>query len=707
MTRELREVTTVFETATVWTYDYAFQGSTRHMVKTITVVPTSVVYWEYQYVYVTEEVTNDVVTTQSTITTVTSTPTQVVHVVTAPGTVTVDVDVTITVEEGSVPTTITYEVLVPVTVTQTVEVTTSVQRTAPIKAVTTTPTATTTPLPAQLTVFAYEYVYITETIYIGGITKVVPIPHTFNMVMPTVVTVTNTVTQTASNGAVVTMTVTTTETQSASASIDGASHSGSTTTVVGGSPSIKVVQTSTAVPNSITVIEIKTISIGDRPVTQACDVTKIARPTNDMFKGTIRIHVVIVIEIFEFFFFEDGNKLTTTTTTTSTVTVTATDSSTTSGSRDTNQQNTFPTGGANSTTNGTSTTGNDGHHDNGSHNSNGTTSVTTTTGGKNGGKGNNGGGSTSVGFGLSYEIDFTVIAIIENVFFGFTPCGDKICGQPTTDLSPPPTTGTNTSVSIPGNDTPFTFVVTQTGLLVTTSLQIVFFEDLSNPCPVSFGPQDSTEIITIIEDLSIVWVVNNDGSLSCYRNGIQLVFFTCTEVAGTTQLFAGDSSSFFDLTVCTEIVLNVNNTSSGGHTPGGHPTDPGSGNNSTSPRPPRTGPTFLPNSTHTHPNGTSPSHTRGPRPTFTMPNNGTSDPGHHNHNGTRPSNNGTTPSNPGSAPPTGGSNPSNNSGPQGDSPSGPPDGINDPTQSSNSTGNGTVASKNRRMRRKFVMERIR
>src|SRR5271170_1021750 len=265
MTRELREVTTVFDTTTVWTHDYAFQGSTRHMVKTITVVPTSVVYWEYQYVYVTEEVSNDIVTTQSTQTTVTSSPTQVIHVVTAPGTVTVDVDVTITVEADSVPTTITYEVLVPVTVTKTVEVTSSVQRTNPVKAVTTTPTTTTTPLSAQLTVFAYEYIYITEVVFVGGITKVVPLPQTFNMVLPTVVTVTQTVTSTASNGAVVTMTVTSTSTQTQTASIDDASHAGSSTTVVGGTPSVEIKQTSTALPNTIAVIEIKTISIGDRP----------------------------------------------------------------------------------------------------------------------------------------------------------------------------------------------------------------------------------------------------------------------------------------------------------------------------------------------------------------------------------------------------------------------------------------------------------
>jgi len=701
MTRELREVTTVFDTTTIWTYDYAFQGSTRHMVKTITVVPTSIVYWEYQYVYVTEEVTNDVVVTQSTQTTVTSSPSQVIHVVTTPGTVTVDVDVTITVDDSSIPTTITYETLVPVTVTKTIEVTNSVQRTAPIKAVTTTPTTTTTPLPAQLTVFAYEYVYITETVYIGGITKVVPIPHTFNMVIPTVVTVTNTVTQTASNGAVVTMTVTATETQSATASIDVASQSGSSTTVVGGTPSVVVKQVSTAVPNTITVIEIVTISIGDRPVTQACDVTKIARPTNDILKGTIRIHVVIVIEIFEFFFFDHGNKLTSTTTTTSTVTVTATDPPTTTGSRDTNQQDSSPSGGvgSNSTTNGTSSTGTDVQ-------TNGTTSLNVTTGGPHGGKGNNGGGSTSVGFGLSYEIDFTVIAIIEGDFFGFTPCGDKICGQPTTDLSSPSTTGSNTSLSTSGGNTPFTFVVTQTGLLVTTTLQIVFFEDLSNPCPVSFGPQDSTEIISIVEDLSIVWIVNNDGSLSCYRNGIQLVFFTCTEVAGTTQLFAGDSASFFDLTVCTEIVLNVNNTSSGGHTPGGDPagSHPAPGN-STRTRPPHNGPTMLSNSTHTSPNATSPRHTRtrphGSGPTFSAPGNGTNDPGSAAPTGG--SSNTTGPTNNGTSDPTGGN-------PGGDpDPDNTPAGVPDPSVTVNGTvdGNVTFKAKNRRMRRKFVMERIR
>ena len=699
MTRELREVTTVFDTTTVWTYDYAFQGSTRHMVKTITVVPTSVVYWEYQYVYVTEEVSNDVVTTQSTQTTVTSSPTQVIHVVTAPGTVTVDVDVTITVDEDSVPTTITYEVLVPVTITKTVDVTSRVQRTNPVKAVTTTPTTTTTPLPPQLTVFAYEYIYVTETVFVGGITKVVPPPHTFNMVLPTIVTVTQTVTQTASNGAVVTMTVTSTSTETAS--IDGGS-----TTVVGGTPSVEVKQISTAVPNTIIVIEIKTISIGDRPVTQACDVTKIARPTNDIFNGPIRIHVVIVIEIFEFFFFESGNKLTTTTTSTSTVTVTATES-TTSGSRTNNQQNTNPTGGSNSTTNGT-TTDHHGHH---GHNSNGTTSGNSTIGGQmggngthghgngNGGNGNGGGGSNSVGFGLSYEIDFTLIAIVQGSFFGFAPCGTNICGKPTNSLSSPPNPGSGNSVSVPGSNTPFTFIVTQTGLLVTTSLQIVFFENLSNPCPVSFGPQDSTEIISIVEDLSIVWIVNNDGSLSCYRNGIQLVFFTCTEVSGTTQLFAGDSTTFFDLTVCTEIVLNANNTGGGGHTPGGQFSDPGKGNSTHTTRH-GSGPTNYPNSTHPHTatNTTSHGHGHTPTPTFTM-HNGTHDPGH---NTTMPSH--TTP---GSAHPSGGGNPGGHNGFPHGPPNDPPPGNGFTPPGNSSKHNSTHHGTSRRMRRKFVMERIR
>ena len=485
MTRQLVAVTTHFPSPTVWTYNYAYRRTTREIVRTITEA-MDVVYWEYQNVYITAGVDS-----------------------------TVDVDVTQarTQQQNNVtPTTA-----------------------APVPA----------NLPSLYTSFSVRVFYVAETIYIGGVTQTIPFVTTiFDKAPP--LAVTKTITSTATNGQVVTQTVTATET--ASASLDGEAHGATTittttTTVIGGTPTVTTIATRTTLANIVVTEEVKTITVFDEVLTQRCQVTKTARPSN-IFRGGIRIQVTIVIEIFEFFFFELGIEQTSTTTVTSTVTVsvgpTATGNGTISATGTSTGNSTLSrtTGGMNVDPSGNSST------------------IATTT---------SGGISTQTPVVISYEIDFTVVAIIYGEYYSFCACGSNVCGKPNDEITAP---SNNTDVST--GTTPFQFVITETGLLViSTTLEVVYFESLANPCPVSFG-SDTTEIVTVVESLKIVWIANDDGTLTCYRNGVQVVFYTCTEVSGAVQLFAADSSAFFDVSVCTQVVLNVNNTIGGGHTPGGN-----------------------------------------------------------------------------------------------------------------------------------------
>src|SRR2546423_1374264 len=184
-TRQLVAVTTHFPSPTVWTYNYAYRRETRQMVRTITEA-MDVVFWQYQNVVVTKAFDAVVATSQATQTIVQSTRSSVVQVVTEPTTITVDADFTITVTV--VPTTLSYYVVVPTTIFKTVDVEVTTVRTQNVAAVSTTPAVAVEPaLPPQITSFSVQVFYVTQTIYIGGITKVIPFVTTFNKAAPMIV----------------------------------------------------------------------------------------------------------------------------------------------------------------------------------------------------------------------------------------------------------------------------------------------------------------------------------------------------------------------------------------------------------------------------------------------------------------------------------------------------------------------------------------
>src|SRR5579862_5908909 len=185
-TRQLVAVTTHFPSPTVWTYNYAYRRTTRQMVRTITEA-MDVVYWEYQNVVVTKAFDAVVETSQATQTLVQSTRSSVVQVVTSPTTITVDADFTITVD--TVPTTLSYYVVVPYTAYKTVDVDFTRVRTQNVAAVTTPPPDSPSQpnLPAVYTSFSVQVFYVTQTIYIGGITKTIPFVTVINKDSPLIV----------------------------------------------------------------------------------------------------------------------------------------------------------------------------------------------------------------------------------------------------------------------------------------------------------------------------------------------------------------------------------------------------------------------------------------------------------------------------------------------------------------------------------------
>ena len=526
------EKTTTFDSATVWTYTYPWHRSSRTKVRTIT-GPTDLVYWDYSTIVVTKEVTAYVTTSQDSSAVVTSTRSAVSKFVTGPTTITSS-DVTLTITEGF-PTTVVFFVTIPITSWVFYDVSYTHVETQNFVATT---TSTPDPLPTQFDFFEYVEVFVTETVHIGGTTSFIR-----NFEEPLVVTTTSTITTTTTDGAVITETITVTETTTPTASVEA--------TVFGGSTSVVVSATSTAVTKTVEVIEVKTISIGDYPVTERVSVTKVAHPHDVFYSRGFRIQVIVVVEIFEFFFFEEGAKKTTTTTVTDTVTVTDYVSASGSGSGFVSVDPPLSSGFSR---------GGNGFNVNPSASASAAAS----------GASDPPSGPDST---LTYEIEFTVIVVITDVFYGFSACEGRICRKPIGDLSGPSGTSSGlpaaSSGASAGLPPPIQFQgVTPEGYLITILEEIVYVEDASSPAAIVIGSQTDVEVITIIEDIDLIWVVADDDiTLNCFRNGIELVFFTCVEV-DEVILFAGDSVLDFDLTVCTQVILTVNNTSTDCNTSG-------------------------------------------------------------------------------------------------------------------------------------------